>query len=253
MPEDFCNRLDLAVRLVDAVDGRAIGEKQATFLRNGKQFMPRLSANGHWLLVNTGREDFLLGVHVRGFEEIWIPVRYKTLSQRLPEIEILLVPKQSAWNVPPLVSLEGKMEGMEELQAVEKREEDLYAVSYDEKDGTLSLYNPHRKKLTQSYYALSCRDWREFEIIRILKQLPKDMVQTDYVPKKAWKGSCSLVHLVHGMVSANGRYLLRLPDNGTDSEWLVRCVVRGEEYFQTINIRHPVLTCFTEGQIEKKG
>lgn len=242
MPENFGSRLDLAVRFVNAVDGSVIREDQAVFFHNKKALKPRQSEHAYWLFADTGRADFILGVNVHGFEKTQITVSYKMLCENLPTMEIPLVPRQSAWNNPPLLTVEGKMEGLEEVQAVAKRESDVYAVSYEERDCKLSLCHSRRTNFADSYYALASSDWQEFEIVRILKKLPADMVQIDHALKKRWQGICFLVHPVYGTVSEEGRYLLRVPVYGKDAGWLARFVVRGKEYFQDFDVRNPIIS-----------
>lgn len=253
MPEYFSHRLDLAARLRDASSGNEIGEQGVIFFQNGKRLNARLSEHGCWLFLDIGRKDFQLFIEAEGFETAQIPVCYGTLDKNLPVVEIPLVPKQNPWHVPALITIAGKLKGIEELQAVAIRETDLYVVSYKEESCLLTLYNPHRKKLSESDYALADSSWREFEIIKVVKRLSDGRIQAARPLKMEWKGNYHLVRPVCGRVSEDGSYLLRVPDYGPDSAWLVRCAVGGKEYFQTIDKGHSTLCVSVEGRAEQKG
>jgi len=253
MPEYFSHRLDLAVRLRDASSGNEIGEQGVLFFQNGKILNARRSEHGCWLFLDIGRKDFQLFIEAEGFETAQIPVCYGTLDKNLPVVEIPLVPKQNSWHVPALITIAGKLKGIEELQAVAIRETDLYVVSYEGESRLLTLYNPHRITLTEGYYALAKQDWRGFEMIKIVKRLSDGRIQAARPLKLEWRGNYPLVRPVCGRVSEDGSYLLRVPDYGPDSAWLARCAVGGKEYFQTIDERHSTLCVSVEGQAGKEG
>lgn len=236
----FTHRVDLIVTLRDAVSGNLLTGYPAVFLRDGEPVRLR-AADTDWLLVNSGRNDFILGVNVRGFEKTEIPVQYESLDTRLPTVEIHLVPAQGRWNMPPLLTLEGSMEGIEELQVVSLGETDLYFVSAENDKRRICLYNPRKKMLRYSSYAVVDKERQEFEIVTVLKTLPDDMVLLDHDLKRKFTGNNPFVRPIYGMVSEEGKYLLRVPES-TEPVWLVRFVVEGREYFQTVDFHDPVLS-----------
>lgn len=249
------HRLDLLVRLNHAVTGNPIADGRAMFWRDKKRLRLRMTKDAHWVGTDMGRYDFELGVNVRGFEKAVVPVRYGVLDQTAPSIDILLIPEQTEWNKPSLLTLEGSLCGIEELQAVPLKGEDLYAVSYQEETCTLSLYNPHRKNLRLSFYAIVDQRRQEFEIITILKTLPEGMVKIDHGLKKSLDGRSPLIHPVYGMVSGKGRYLIRLPKGREDEKtsWILRYVVNGKEHFCMTDLAEPVLLSVNGQKKNKKG
>lgn len=255
MPGDVVShRLDLLVKLNHAVTGNPIADRRAVFWRNQERLRLRMTDDANWVGADIGRYDFVLGVNVRGFERAIVPVRYEVLDQTLPTIEILLIPEQTEWNGPSLLTLEGSLNGIEELQAVPLKGEDLYMVSYQKEAGTISIYNPHKKNLRLSFYAVVDQKRQEFEIIKILKTLPDGMVKINHGLKKAFDGRSPLVHPVYGMVSGEGRYLIRLPRRGEDDKttWILRYVVKGREYFRTADLLEPVLLSVNDRRQNRK-
>ncbi len=68
MPGDIIlHRLDLAVRLIHAVTGDPITDGRAMFWQDGKSLRLGLKSSSDWVGTDIGREDFVLGVNVRGF------------------------------------------------------------------------------------------------------------------------------------------------------------------------------------------
>lgn len=256
MPGDVVShRLDLLVRLKDAVTGNPIADRQAVFWRNQERLWLRMTYDADWAGVDIGRYDFILGVNVRGFERTIVPVKYEVLSQSLPVVEILLIPEQTEWNKPSLLTLEGSLNGIEELQAVPLKGKDLYMVSYQKEVCTISIYNPHKKNLRLSFYAAVNQKRQEFEIFTILKTLPNGMVKIDHDLRKTFDDRSPLVHPVYGMVSGEGRYLIRLPRRGEDDKatWILRYVVKGQEYFKTTDLLEPVILSVNDRRQNRKG
>lgn len=256
MPGDVVShRLDLLVRLNHAVTGNTIADGRAMFFRDRERLKLRMTNDADWVGTDIGRHDFELGVNVRGFEKAVVPVRYEVLDQTMPMVNILLIPEQTEWNKPSLLTLEGSLNGIEELQAVPLKGKDLYAVSYQEEDCTLSLYNPHKKNLRLSFYAIVDQKRQEFEIITVLKTLPDGMVKIDHSLKKSLDGRSPLVHPVYGMVSGEGRYLIRLPGEREDEKtnWILRYVVNGKEYFRTTDLSEPGLLSVDDRKKSRKG
>lgn len=236
----FTHRVDLIVTLRDALSGNPITNYPAAFSKNRVPLRLR-AADTDWLGVNIGREDFILGVNVRGFEETEVPVKYENLDTILPAVEIHLVPTQNIWSMPPLLTLEGSIAGMEELQAVSLEETDVYFVSAEKDRCRISLYNPRRKMLRYHSYAVVDKERQEFEIVTVLKTLPDDMVLLKHDLKKKFKGNNPFVRPIYGMVSEEGKYLLRVTKS-KESAWLVRLVVEGKEYFQVVDFHNPALS-----------
>lgn len=247
-------RLDLAVRLQNAVTGDPVAGSRPMFQKDGKNFKLKPAGGADWIGVNIGREDFVLGVNVRGFEKTVVPIRYELLDPRLPIVEIPLIPEQTEWDKPSYMTLEGSLDKIEELQAVPLKGGDLYAVSYQKEERTISLYNPHKKMIRLSSYAIVDQKKQEFEIITVLKALPDGKYQLKEDLKKGFEGRSPVVSPVYGMVSQDGSYLIRIPRNRADTEWILRLVAGGKEHFQTADLLEPVsLTERRSKQSGKKG
>lgn len=252
--EIVSHRLDLAVRLMNAVTGSPVTDGGTMFLRDGRSLRLKRTNGEEWTGVDTGRENFVLGVNVRGFEKTSVPVRYELLDQNLPLLEIPLIPEQTEWNKPSYLTLEGSLESIEELQAVPLKGGDLYAVSYEENDRMISLYNPHKKILRLSTYAVVNQKSREFELITVLKAAPDGRYQLARGLEKSLDGRSPFVRPVYGMVTYEGQYLIRIPRYKDETEWILRYVADGREYFQTTDLKEPVsLTVNRRRRTGKKG
>ncbi len=252
--EIVSHRLDLAVRLKNAVTGNPVTGGKAMFLKDGRSLGLKCKGGAEWAGVDTGRENFVLGVNVRGFEKTSVPVRYELLDQKLPLLEVPLIPEQTPWNAPSYLTLEGSLDNIEELQAVPLKGGDLYVVSYEERDRMISLYNPHKKILRLSTYAVVNQKNQEFEMITVLKEAPDGRYQLARRLSKNLDGRSPFVHPVFGMVSCEGQYLIRIPRYKDGTEWILRYVADGREYFRTTDLNESVsLTVNRRGRTGKKG
>ena len=238
--EIVSHRLDLAVRLTHALTGDPVTDDRAMFCRNGKKLILRLSGGTDWIGVDTGRQNFVLGVNVRGFEKVFVPVRYERMDLTMPMLEIPLIPEQTEWNQSFFVTLEGNLDHLEELQAVPLKGGDLHIISYQEEERSVFLYNPHKNILRFSTYAVVNQKTLEFEIVTVTKAMPDGSCHLAQGLKKSIDGRSYFSRLVYGSVSNEGKYRIRIPRSGDEEEWILRYVVNGKEYFQTTDLKEPV-------------
>ena len=116
-------KLDLLIRLVDTTTGAAVDERNVGFMRNGEPVRPDGRGNGIYLMINTGREDFLMQVKVYGYEDMSLKISYAELDARLPEVTVFLIPSEDTLRGGGVLSFSGILPFLEAIEAVKPEKE----------------------------------------------------------------------------------------------------------------------------------
>lgn len=227
-------KLDLAVRLIDTTTGNPVTEKQAIF-RTGGEILSLLDRGGAYILINRGRVNMELQVEVRGYLTQSVLVDYEELSKREPLIEIPLIPEMRAYGFNDLVNLEGKMEGIESIEAVQLNNPLAAIGHYVEPKQSLKLFTS--KYLGEVYYAIIHNN-ESFETFSIAKKVDKLILKLKAPLETKVNPEETVTRVIRGKVD-NNRYLLRIRENGKGSEYLVRYVVKGKPLFVRIDLDDP--------------
>lgn len=235
----FVHRLTLGIQLVHAATGENIPERDAMFYRDKKPLRLKYHQDGMWLGVDMERTDFRLGVTVRGFEEMELSVKYDAIGGTDPLIEVFLVPKITPWNREEFLTLEGTLAGIEQIEAVNLVKPDFYVSGYDRKEKILSLFYPHRKRITQEQYGILSKDGQSFEIFTIDEYLPGQMVRLRSRLKREAERNDPVAFPVRGIAGDGGRYCLRVPRTPDAARWLIRYTVKGKECFAEMDLQKP--------------
>lgn len=243
--ENIGFKLDLVVSLFDTTTGFAIRQSEVIFTRDDVVVALRKMQDGVYIGINNGREDFTLGVAVRGFLSQSIPVRYETLDETYPTIEVQLIPEPASYGYDDLATLTGTLRGITDLAAISLHQVDATVGGYNAKKNTLRLFETRR--LDEERYAILHQDrvtsdgsrlsleGPEFEEFRIVKQSEKGLLLQLQDPlQMECRAEESVVRIVRGTVDAKGRYLLRVRKDGSGTRYLVRATVKGVPKFQIV-------------------
>ena len=235
----FSFQLDLLLRLIDTTTGTLVTEKIVSLFRNGKRVSAMTKETGQYLFLNTGREDFELTVRVAGFEEKRQVVTYETLDQKLPSIDLHLIPSAQSPAGARCHTLEGTIEGISSIDAARSSNSACHAKEFDERKRILKVFNPHHLEMDHIYYALLNLETGEYERFEIVKRISDQEYKISKRLEKEFESHFPISRIVFGEVYPGGRYLLRLPDDSRDARWLVRMTVNDEDRFYTINCNKP--------------
>ncbi len=234
-------KLDLLIRLVDTTTGAAVDEKNVVFTRDGKPVRPDTRGEGIYLLINTGRENFLMQVKVYGYEEMTLNINYEELNEHLPEITVFLIPSENTVRGEGVLSLSGILPFLEAIEAVKP----------DRPLCTVKGFEPKKKILSYFPMAGALRDWDEaeygmlhadresYETIGIVRRDTEQSVELKEILKEENISNLPVLRIIHGKVDENGAYLLRVRDDGEDQKYLIRYTVKSEVRFQTVDFREP--------------
>ena len=229
-------QLDLIVRLLDTTTGKRIEQRQVIF-KNEDQVLAFLRRDtGLYILLNRGRNDMTLDIQVVGYLPARVNVCYDELPKNFPEVEVAMIPEALTSGFVDMLTLEGICEGIESIEAVSLKNPYGAVDTYQERKQTLKLY--YTKPLEEASYAVIHEQDQEFERFRIRKRVDKLSVKLAEPLKTACKPEEKIARIVYGRVDQDGRYLLRIQEDGGGTEYLVRYVVNGKESFKRISLEN---------------
>ena len=231
-------KLDLVIRLYDTTTGATVDERNVLFMRDGVPFRPESRGAGTFVLINTGREDFLMRIEVKGYERYEISVRYEELDDGMPACDVFLMPSENSLRGRNTLSYSGTLPFLKSIEAVNLNAVLCTTTEMNPRNGVLSLYHPRGGsiRLDERCYGLLSADKKSYEKIEVEKMITPRSVQLKTPLKGSFSPNLSIVRIVKGIVHDDGRYLLRVRDDGADTRYLVRYEAGDEVRFMEVDM-----------------
>jgi hypothetical protein len=235
--EDFevRHRLDLCIKLLDTTTGKSITERNVKFLEEGKVVPFIYKGSGIYILMNTERKDTMYEIHAYGYEVNMVSVAYGESNRPYQMAEVSLIPEETAYSYMGLLTMEGSLEGIEELMAIRLTTVDRTLQNYDVRKRILYFFGG--AELTEKEYGLFHRATMDFEVFQVGKVIDKKAAILRRPLEMPYAVKDPIVRIVKGKVMPDYSYRLRVRDDGQEVIYLVRYVVKGETYFQKVNFK----------------
>jgi len=216
-------RLDLVLHFIDATTGYAVNEAQVSFKtdRDDMTFISR--GHGTYILINTGRENFLMQIVVKGYEEIPVEIKYEELNEVMPLKEVFLIPSEKTSSMEDVLFMRGNLPGLQSVSLIETNKVLATTNSYDQKKKLIQLFERgYRLNTEGSSYGIINREARTFEIFEI-GELPNDNQVKILRPlKEEFQRNSQIGRVVNGYVYPNGDYLIGVRNDNARKPALVR-------------------------------
>ena len=239
----FTHELDMALRLVDTTSGSDISGREVEVRLDGLR--ARCEEKGGVLIFqNLPSRRFQLTLRSRYYETECREVELDALGKGLPLLELQLLPSAGHPDGPEFLALEGSLPGISGLSAVRAGDNACMIREFDQRKRLMKLFNPHHLALDRMFYGLVDPDNGRYEPLRILKLTDEQTAKTDRVLETEFRNYFPVTPMVFGKCSPDGRYCLRVRDQGGQARWIVRWERNGEVFFQTVDFRedpHPRL------------
>lgn len=232
-------QLTLAFRLLDTTSRAVLSGPGVSLLHNGSPLHALERPGGYFILVNFPREDFILGVRVRGFEPLDFPVRYEKLSQNMPELTLHLIPEKASLNPLSDVSIEGVLPGIRSLTAVKPDGGSCFIRGFDPKKKLLTIFNPNHLGFDCVYYALVDPENASFEPFSVLESRSEQIYLIDRVLSAEFRPSFPIRPVIFGKTDGQGNYCLRLRDEGGSPKRILCWETEKGVSFQSVDLRCP--------------
>ena len=235
------HRLDLVLQLVDTTTGNSVGEQDVRFFTEGRQCWPIPRGGGNFVFINTGRSDFTLTLKVFGYEDAQVNVQYERLDDVMPLLQVFLIPSENLAKGERLCSLSGKIQGLEEIEAVSLAQSNICFSEFNERKCLMKLFLAKGRLIMENvHYGLISGDRTYYEHFMVTNEVPPDMVKLKEPLTETFPVNSPISRVIFGNVSPDGSYLLRVRDNAEKLMYLVRYQVNGETRFQTVDFHNCV-------------
>ena len=225
--------LDAVLQLQDATTGKSILERNVVFRENGKMVFFHYKGGGVYIIMNTPHVNTVYEIEAAGYEKARISVEYGESKKSYPMLEVSLIPKLTLHAEEAYGTLRGTMDGIEELEAVSLNTYTCFLQEYSAKKQQLTYYG--KNELTGQEYALLHRDRKSYQRFQVRKELSRTAILTRRPLEQPYAVNDPIVRIIKGQVEEGGAYLLRYRIESKTDSYLVRYVVRGETYYQTVD------------------
>lgn len=230
-------RLDLLINLFDTTTGATVDERSVSFMRDGVPVRPESRGAGIYVFINTGREDFLMRISVRGYEDYEVKVCYEEMDERLPVCNVFLMPSENTPKAYFTQSFSGTLPFLTRIEAVNLKKCICMSEGLNKKTNVMSVYVPSggRAPMDEAVYGLLSADRSSYERIEIEEIISEKSVKLKNPLQGEFATNLPIARIVYGRVKDDGSYLLRVFDEGEDTKYLVRYVVGDEVRFQVVD------------------
>lgn len=203
------SRLDLVLHLIDTTTGYTVNEAQVQFFteRTDLKFMPR--GNGNFILINSGRENFLMQIAVKGYEKTTVEVNYEELEEIAPLKMVFLIPSERNPLSDDILYMRGNLQNLRSVSLVETNKVLAQTNAYDQKKKLLTLFERgYRLNDGGSSYAVLNKEAKTFEVFEIGERPSDNLVKLKAPLKEAFQRNSQVCRVVNGYVYPNGDYLI---------------------------------------------
>ncbi|MGN0343773.1 MAG: hypothetical protein ACI4EC_02310 [Lachnospiraceae bacterium] len=231
------HRLDLVLQLVDTTTGNSVGEQDVRFFIEGRQCWPISRGGGNFVFINAGRSDCTLTLKVVGYEDAQVNVQYEKLDDVMPLLQVFLIPSENLAKGERLCSLTGKLQGLEEIEAVSLAQSNICFSDFNERKSLMKLFLAKGRLCMENvHYGLISVDRTYYEHFEVAGEVPPDTVKLKEPLKETFSVNSPISRVIFGNVSPGGSYLLRVRDDAEKLIYLIRYRVNGEIRFQTVDL-----------------
>ena len=94
-----------------------------------------------------------------------------------------------------------------------------------------------RVHMEDIHYGLLSPDGKCYERIEVTESVSSQTVKLGHPLRAAPAANQPVMRIIFGQVREDGSYLLRVRDDSASAQYLVRCILDGEERFQRVDFR----------------
>ncbi len=225
--------LDMVLQLRDTTTGKSVLEHNVVFREDGNIVFFANKGGGVYVIMDTPRTNTRYEIEVYGYETQTVSVEYGESKKSYRIIEVPLIPKEGINPAIEYVTIRGRMDGIESLEAVPLNAKSCFLQEYNPKKQQVIYYG--NMELAEQEYALLNRGKQEYQCFQIKKVITKTGVMIRQPLNQPCAVNDPIVRIVRGQIGEAGDYLLRLRIESDSDTYLVRYVVGGQTYYQTVN------------------
>lgn len=103
----------------------------------------------------------------------------------------------------------------------------------------MNLFKANGPGMEETGYGLIHADSMTFEAFDVEKVVSPVSLKLREPLQEEFRENAPIARIVHGRTDAQGNYLLRVRDDGTNLKYLVRYIVSGSPQFQVVDFHQP--------------
>ncbi len=230
-------RLDLLLTIEDATTGKSIMDRGIRF-RIGDDFVNAHSrGEGNYIFLNIGRENRLMHIDVPGYEPRTLDVNYEMLDPVMPALDVFLIPSENSKAGEPVLSLQGKLSGLETVEAIHPGRPASAIREFDPKKQILTLFQTGRRaNLTDNRYGIYHTELGVFETLEIREEITEKKLRLKKTLEREYPPNSPICRIIYGQVNKeDGSYILRVRDDGQNLKYLVKYTANGNTGYKLID------------------
>ena len=230
-------RLDLFLSVKDATTGRPVTDRGIRF-GVGEDFLSAQSrGEGSYIFLNIGRENRLMRIDVPGYESQTLEVDYENLDPVMPGMDVFLIPSENTKAGQPVLSLQGKLSGLETVEAIHPGRPVSSFREFDPKKHILTLFPTGRRaNLTDDRFGIYHAEFGEFEPLVIRDEINEKKLRLKKTLEREYPPNSPICRIISGQVEkGDGSYILRVRDDGENLKYLVKYTVNGKTGYKIID------------------
>lgn len=230
----ICYRVDLVIQLIDTTTGKSISGKNIKFLNNGNEYTPIDRGNGNFVSVNTGREDFTLGINAIDYEPMSAMIKYDELDSKMPVKQIFLIPKENNLNGGEILSFTGNLEGIESIEGVCVSRTLCSISNFDERKRIMTIFHPQGGLTMGDVFYGLIKGPESYEKFEVIKEIPPSQVKIKKALENGFSVNAPISRVIFGQIEGN-KYTFRVRNNASKLVFLICYVVNGEIKFKLLD------------------
>lgn len=229
------HQLDLALRLLDSVTGKVIGERNVRFFMDPPEKKAISRGGGLYLFLNTGREDFELEIHVYGYESKKVRITYPVQEENLPIRDVYLLPLDNPV-LENVLTLRGNLPGIEEIEAVSLTDANCCIKEFDARKRIMTILNQKNIRFHFTHYGLINRERTAYEHFELEKEISLQSIKCKKKLEQEYHINQPITRVIFGQTNEQGDYVLKVSKDEI-AQYLVRFVVDGNTFYQKVDFR----------------
>jgi hypothetical protein len=229
--------LALGVRLIDTTTGKALDEADARYYKDGIMLRPLHKGPGIWVFTNMDKEDFLMNISVRGYDDTEIKIEYEKLDPQLPMLDVFLMPSENSWEGGQVLEICGNLSKLEFIEAIALDRPICSFQSLVEKKGVYTMnlipkMTGQQAALDRIKYAILSESGERYDVFEVQKQVtPTGVILKDPLLEEH-KVNDRIYRIIYGKTDPKGRYSLRVRDDSDSLPHLLHFKAGNNEYFR---------------------
>ena len=143
--------LDMVLQLRDTTTGKSVLEHNVVFREDGNIVFFANKGGGVYVIMDTPRTNTRYEIEVYGYETQTVSVEYGESKKSYRIIEVPLIPKEGINPAIEYVTIRGRMDGIESLEAVPLNAKSCFLQEYNPKKQQVIYYG--NMELAEQEYA----------------------------------------------------------------------------------------------------